>query len=269
MLSSIKRGGVDLNAPRGVPEMNQSLEARERSCGEGTFEGMARFFCSIVTGALAAFENSVRARHGFPGTVAFPGVSRQHMCIMTRPVPTSGWQVDRGPAWTAAIGLRKGWGRWFIGVVVLQGMVLIPVSAASVEGPGRQERDMGAAWHRRAISDEEIEALWKSHPPRSTAHRGYIFIDEEDIVEEYELPVFRVEAQRFGPRGRLERMAGEDRGAALRIAELDPRLARETLMHARREYDFFAKRSPGVARDVGGTQAFVFTPSFERFKARR
>jgi hypothetical protein len=123
--------------------------------------------------------------------------------------------------------------------------------------------------HRRAISDEEITALWESRPVRDGAHRSYIYIDEEDIVEGTELPLFTIEASRYGLLRQLERMADGDAGLPARIAGLAPELARETEMRRREDAAFYARRSCAARADVPQTPDVLVGPLMHLFNSRR
>lgn len=113
-----------------------------------------------------------------------------------------------------------------------------------------------ATRQNRAFDAEEIQALWERRPVREAAHRRYIFIDEEDIVEGTELPEYRIEADRYGPMRQLQRMVHGDAALAARIADLAPDLAAETIYRSRHDAAFFTAR-PGVARDVPQTPDLV------------
>jgi len=183
---------------------------------------------------------------------------------MARPVPTPGDGMDHGApteATAPASGVR---GRWCVGLsVALILGVGGSVALADAGGPGAAD---GAK--RRVLSDEEVAALWERTPARVAAHRSYIFIDEADIVEGNELPLYRIEASRHGPRRQLERMGGGDAGLAARIADLAPELARETTMRGRSEEAFFSGRSSGARRDVPDTPDVVVGPLLGLFGRR-
>jgi hypothetical protein len=123
--------------------------------------------------------------------------------------------------------------------------------------------------HRRAVSDDEITALWEGRPVRSTAHRSYIYIDEEDILEGTELPLYTIEASRYGALRQLERMTDGDAGVAARIADLAPELARETEMRRREDAAFYARRSCAARSDTPQTPDVVVGPLMSLFNSRR
>ncbi len=162
---------------------------------------------------------------------------------------------------TPASGVR---GRWCFCLIVA--LVLGAGGTVALADAGGQGAAGGS--RRRVLSDEEVAAFWEKTPTRVAAHRSYIFIDEADIVEGNELPLYRIEASRHGSRRQLERMVGGDAGLAARIADLAPELARETTMRQRSEQAFFSGRSSAARRDVPDTPDVVVGPLMSLFGRR-
>lgn len=182
---------------------------------------------------------------------------------MVDPVPTPGAGRDPGGLPTTDTPVVRSRGRLALRPWGAFGLVVFATALPPLRGADASAERGGA--HHRALSDDEITVLWDSRPVRNAAHRGYIFIDEEDIVEGTELPLYRVESSRYGVLRQLERMAVGDPGLAARIADLAPELARETEMRRREEAAFYTRRSGGARRDtpehpdvvVGPAQAFL------------
>lgn len=139
--------------------------------------------------------------------------------------------------------------------------------AAADRAGGDPDDPLTPGFQRRALSDEEIEALWAAGPVRGSAHRHYIFIDEDEILEADELPVFRVEASRLGYLRRLQRLARGDPGLSERLADLAPDLVRAAEWDRRSSESFYARR-PGVARDVPDP-GNLLAPVLEFIRSRR
>ena len=187
---------------------------------------------------------------------------------MAAPVPSHGAGKDHGAPRPPRIGPDVNRGR--AGLFVVAVALALGQPAAALAMDLRRESEDGPrtpGFQRRAITDEEIEALWAAGPVRRAAHRSYIYIDEEDIVEGDELPVFRVEASRLGYLRRLQRLARGDPGLHDRIADLAPELARETEWQRRSNESFYARR-PGVARDVPDP-GNLLAPLVEFVRSRR
>lgn len=173
---------------------------------------------------------------------------------MTPPVPPPG--PDRLPPCAVRVrrsGLRaRGWpllaAGLLIGATTTAGAEATS-GAASRESPPRT----------RSFSETEIQAWWTSGPPRSEAHRGYIFIDEDEIIEAFELPVFRIEAARGMARDRIARMLEGDEAVRARAVDLAPSLARETEWRRRAESAFYSRR-PGRGSDVPQTPDVLVGP---------
>jgi len=183
---------------------------------------------------------------------------------MAMPDPTPGEGVGHGaPSTTLPLSPRaRGDVRLFLVLALLA--VAGPGGAGLASGAESATPPAGGV-HRRAVSDEEITALWEARPPRAAAHRGYIFIDEEDIVDVAELPLFRIEGSRYGPLRSLERMTDGDPGQAARIADLAPELARETEMMLRADRAFYSRRSAAARRDTPDHPDVVAGPILSLF----
>lgn len=143
--------------------------------------------------------------------------------------------------------------------------VMVMFGAAVSTDAADQTATVPGGARLRALSDDEVQALWENRPVRSATHRSYIFIDEDDIVEGNELPLFRVESSRYGALRQLERMADGDPGAAARIADLAPELARETEMSRRANAAFYSRRSAAARRDTPDHPDVVVGPLMSLF----
>lgn len=173
---------------------------------------------------------------------------------MAKPVPTSGDENDHGARTGTTHPIPCARGRWSACLAVALAVNVCAPFAVMAGGEAGSDR---AGLHRRALSEDEISALWEGRTSPNAAHRSYIFIDEEEIVEGTELPLFRVEASRYGGLRQLERMAKGDAGLAARIADLAPELARETEMSRRADAAFYSRRSCAARRDTPESPGLV------------
>ena len=159
---------------------------------------------------------------------------------MSKPVSSSGLgNCPTTPRLDHALPWWNGGRVWFLSIVALLALIGGDTRAEGADGGTR----------RRTLAEDEIAAWWENKPVRTAAHRSYIFIDEEDIVEGTELPLYRIEASRYGRQRALERMVRGDRGLPQRIVDLNPELARVTEFDRRAQSAFYARR-PGVSRDA-------------------